>query len=77
MQDWFSLSDTLSQRDPDEERINIPSNPNHIWNYRMHKTIEEVTCDNLFKNSLKAIPIKGLFVLNPFSLSILFYSITF
>ncbi|HCT94057.1 MAG: hypothetical protein A2X19_04310 [Bacteroidetes bacterium GWE2_39_28] len=55
MQDWFSLSDTLSQRDPDEERINIPSNPNHIWNYRMHKTIEEVTCDNLFKNSLKAI----------------------
>jgi 4-alpha-glucanotransferase len=55
LQDWFTLSDTLSQRDPDQERINIPADPDHIWNYRMHKTIEEVTCDNLFKNSLKTI----------------------
>ena len=53
LQDWFTLSDTLSQRDFNEERINIPSDPNHIWNYRIHKTIEEIACNNLFKSTLK------------------------
>lgn len=53
IQDWFSLSDKLSGRDPAEERINIPSDPDHNWNYRIHKTIEEIMDDNLFKNSVK------------------------
>ena len=53
LQDWFNLSDTLSQRDLNEERINIPADSEHIWNYRIHKTIEEITNDNLFKNSVK------------------------
>lgn len=53
LQDWFNLSDALSQRDLNEERINIPADSEHIWNYRMHKTIEEITNDNLFKSSVK------------------------
>lgn len=53
LQDWFVLSDKLSDRDPQEERINIPSDPDHIWKYRIHKTIEEIATDNLFKDRLR------------------------
>ena len=42
LQDWFAFSDELKRTDTVSERINIPENPNHIWNYRMHITLEQL-----------------------------------
>ncbi|MDR2232127.1 MAG: 4-alpha-glucanotransferase [Tannerella sp.] len=42
LQDWITLSDALSRTDGMSERINIPDNPHHYWNYRMHLTIEQL-----------------------------------
>ncbi len=39
-QDWLSIDPNLRHPDPHEERINQPANPNHVWNYRMHLTLE-------------------------------------
>lgn len=42
LQDWLSVDDKLRRFDPEEERINIPSIPNHYWRYRMHLTLEKL-----------------------------------
>ena len=42
LQDWLSISDKFRRKNADEERINIPANPQHYWNYRMHLTLEEL-----------------------------------
>ena len=41
-QDWLSMDEQLRNADIDSERINIPSNPNHYWCWRMHITIEQL-----------------------------------
>lgn len=42
LQDWLSIDDNLKRPNPEEERINVPANPEHYWRYRMHLTIEEL-----------------------------------
>ena len=42
IQDWFSLISNLRIENPDQERINIPTNSNHYWRYRMHLSINEI-----------------------------------
>lgn len=42
LQDWMSVSQQLSSTHPEDERINIPSNPQHYWKWRMHITLEEL-----------------------------------
>ncbi|MCD7972164.1 MAG: 4-alpha-glucanotransferase [Candidatus Azobacteroides sp.] len=42
LQDWLSIDDALKRPNPEEERINIPANPQHYWRYRMHLTLEEL-----------------------------------
>lgn len=41
-QDWMSIDATLRFPHPEDERINVPANPNHYWRYRMHLSIEEL-----------------------------------
>jgi 4-alpha-glucanotransferase len=41
-QDWMSISGKLRRANPEEERINIPANPQHYWQYRMHLTLEDL-----------------------------------
>ncbi|MCQ2345492.1 MAG: 4-alpha-glucanotransferase [Paludibacteraceae bacterium] len=41
-QDWMSIDGRLRKDDASGERINIPSDPNQIWNYRMHLDIEQL-----------------------------------
>lgn len=41
-QDWMSVSESLRREDAAKERINIPSDPNHFWCYRMHITLEQL-----------------------------------
>jgi len=42
IQDLMGISTELSARDPKEEKINDPSNPNHYWRYRIHVSLEDI-----------------------------------
>lgn len=45
LQDWLSINGTIRNKKADSERINIPSNPEHYWRYRMHVNIETLIED--------------------------------
>ena len=53
LQDLLGMSEKLRRKDPFEERINLPSDPNHFWNYRMHITLEELNRERSFNKSLR------------------------
>jgi 4-alpha-glucanotransferase len=42
LQDWLSIDENLRNASVNEERINIPANPQHYWRYRMHLTLEQL-----------------------------------
>jgi 4-alpha-glucanotransferase len=42
LQDWLSIDDDLRSLHPEEERINVPANPNHYWRYRMHLSVSDL-----------------------------------
>lgn len=42
IQDWLTLDSTLPAGRPEDERINIPSDPDHRWRYRIPVRIEEL-----------------------------------
>ena len=42
LQDWLAIDGDVRLKDQHAERINVPANPRHFWNYRMHLTIEEL-----------------------------------
>ncbi len=42
LQDWLAMDGTLRNPNPFAERINVPDNPNNIWNYRMHISLEHL-----------------------------------
>lgn len=47
-QDWMAIDGELRLADAQGERINLPSNPRHFWNYRMHIKLEDLLkADNL------------------------------
>ena len=46
LQDWLALSpEHCATVDPQSEQINDPSNPHHVWSYRMPIAIEELPDD--------------------------------
>lgn len=42
LQDWFAIDGTIRIPDAHADRINVPANPRHFWNYRMHITLENL-----------------------------------
>ncbi len=54
LQDLLGISETLRRENPNEERINIPANPKHYWQYRMHLTLEQLLKADDFNEELKA-----------------------
>jgi len=42
LQDWLAIDADVRLKDAQAERINLPSNPRHFWNYRMHWKIEDL-----------------------------------
>ncbi len=42
LQDWFAIALETSARNPAEEQINVPANPDQYWRYRMHLTLEQL-----------------------------------
>lgn len=41
LQDWLAMDSELRSKHPQDERINVPSDPYNRWRYRMHLTIEQ------------------------------------
>ncbi len=42
LQDWLSIDESVRKQDPESERINVPANSRHYWQYRMHCTLESL-----------------------------------
>ena len=53
IQELLGMSETLRRENPNDERINIPSNPKHYWRYRMHISLEDLILEDEFNNELK------------------------
>ena len=52
MQDILGISETLRRENPNEERINDPSNSKHYWQYRMHIHLEDLIKEKEFNEEL-------------------------
>ena len=54
-QDLLAMDERLRHPNPDEERVNVPSNRNHVWNYRMHITLEQMMKERGFNDALRSM----------------------
>ncbi|MDD4777848.1 MAG: 4-alpha-glucanotransferase [Fermentimonas sp.] len=54
-QDWLSIDKELRNTDIEAERINVPANPEHYWNYRMHMTLEKLLKETELNNRIKSL----------------------
>lgn len=54
-QDWLGTDALLRRQNPEEERINVPSNHRHYWQYRMHLTIEQLMHSTFLNNTILAM----------------------
>ena len=52
LQDLLGMDENCRREIPAEERINIPANPNHYWNYRMHISLEYLLAKKAFTKKL-------------------------
>ena len=42
LQDWLAIDGNIRIQDQHADRINVPADPHHFWNYRMHITLEDL-----------------------------------
>ena len=54
LQDYLGVDESIRRSDPNEERINVPANPNHYWRYRMHLNLEDMIAANAFNTEWKS-----------------------
>lgn len=54
-QDWLSIDGMLRRDNPHEERINIPSDSEHYWQYRMHISLEELLEETKLNKRIKGM----------------------
>ena len=52
-QDWMAMDERLRLPDADAERINVPANRNHVWNYRMHIPLEQLMNERAFNDEVR------------------------
>jgi 4-alpha-glucanotransferase len=55
IQDFFGLQWDLRVADPNDEKINEPSNPKHYWRYRMHVSLESLMEHTAFISKLRGM----------------------
>ena len=55
LQDWLAMDSELRRKTPQDERINVPSDPYNRWQYRMHLTIEELLKATKYINKVKTM----------------------
>jgi 4-alpha-glucanotransferase len=42
LQDLLGMNELMRRENPADERINIPADPKHYWQYRMHLSLESL-----------------------------------
>ena len=52
LQDLLGIDANLRRQNPNDERINVPANPSHYWQYRMHITLENLLEQDSFNSEL-------------------------
>ncbi|MEL6192326.1 MAG: 4-alpha-glucanotransferase [Bacteroidota bacterium] len=52
LQDLLAIDGGLRREKPQEEQINVPANPNHYWQYRMHMNLEDLIKETDFNQKL-------------------------
>jgi len=52
LQDLLGSDAELRRQNPNDERINVPANPQHYWRYRMHFSLEELLNKGAFNSEL-------------------------
>ena len=55
LQDLLAMDRNLRRANPQEEQINVPSNPTHFWKYRLHLPLEELVEAVGFNEPLRAL----------------------
>jgi len=55
LQDWLAVDGEVRLPDANGERINLPSNPRHFWNYRMHLKIEDLMKQQNLNEKIKKL----------------------
>lgn len=53
IQDLFSIDPQLRRENPHDERINVPSNSQNSWRYRMHITMEDLIASEQYNTELR------------------------
>lgn len=54
-QDWMAMDERLRRDNPDDERINIPSNRDHQWCYRMHIPLEQLMGERALNDTIRSM----------------------
>ena len=55
LQDWLAMDGELRRKNPQDERINVPSDAYNRWQYSMHITIEELLAATKYNNKVKTM----------------------
>ena len=55
LQDFLGMDTSLRRANPHDEQINVPSNPQHFWKYRLHLTLEELNEAVGFNEPVRAL----------------------
>lgn len=55
LQDWLAMDGELRSKHPQNERINVPSDPYNRWQYRMHLTIEQLLAATKYNNKVRTM----------------------
>ncbi|MEO6219083.1 MAG: 4-alpha-glucanotransferase [Ginsengibacter sp.] len=53
IQDLLGINGNIRRENPHDERINIPSESNHYWHYRMHISLEDLLKEKEFNDEVK------------------------
>lgn len=55
LQDWLAMDSELWNKNPREERINVPDDSFNRWQYRMHLKIDELLVADKFNQKIKTM----------------------
>lgn len=53
LQDLLGMNEKIRLENPNDERINVPSEAHHYWHYRMHISLEDLLKEEEFNDELK------------------------
>jgi 4-alpha-glucanotransferase len=53
IQDLLAIDAQLRRENPQDEQINVPSNPQHFWKYRLHLNLEDLTAETSFRQEVQ------------------------